>query len=563
MYTQRRYVEAHALISKALETDPNSAEAHSDLGMVLQELERHEEALTSCNRALAIRPDFAEALYNRGVALVKLARVEEALASYDRALAVKPDYAEALCARGNAMMQLKRVAEALASYDRALAIRPDYAWALNNRGNVLLELRRHEEALASYDRALAIRPDFAEVLYNRGVALLELRRVEEAMTSYDRALAIKPDYPEALNNRGLALLELNRFEEAVTNYDRALAIRPDFAEALNNRGLALLELKRVEEAVASHRRALAIRPDFADAGFNLAQALLLLGDFETGWAEYEWRWWSKRYSPKKFTSPLWRGEDLTGKTILLYAEQGLGDTLQGDTLQFVRYAPLVAARGGRVILEVQPRLARLLVGVTGVAQVIARGEPLPDFDLCCPLLSLPGRLGTTLATIPAEPSYVSADSRLAARWAEAIGDEPNLKVGLAWAGNPNQQNDNDRSIALERLRPLLEVPGIRWVSLQVGERAGDVAHLPPGSITDLSSQLTDFAETAAVMVNLDLVISIDTSVAHLAGALGRPVWTLLSFVPDWRWLVEREDSPWYPTMRLFRQPARGDWESVI
>jgi Tfp pilus assembly protein PilF len=431
---------------------------------------------------------------------------------------------------------------------------PDDVVVLHNRGITFQELRRFEDALASYELALAARPDYAEALNSRGITLYKLRRFEDALASYGQALAVRPGYAEALNNRGNTLRELRRFEDALASYEQALVVWPDYADALNNRGIILHELKRFEDALASYERALAARPGYAEAHFNLALLQLLLGDFENGWREYEWRWHVTEYAPERLAKPDWTG----GPTILLYAEQGLG-----DTLQFLRYCPLVARLGGRVILRVQPALVRLAASVEGASQVIAVGAALPEFDLCRPLLSLPGRFGTKLESIPAEIPYLSADAALVERWGRDIAGTPGLKVGLTWAGNPTHKNDRNRSIRLERLRPLLDLPGVSWFSLQIGERSGDIARLPAGSITDLSARLEDFAETAAVMAHLDLVVTVDTAIAHLAGALGRKAWVLLPFSADWRWLLDREDSPWYPTARLFRQREPGGWDDVI
>jgi tetratricopeptide (TPR) repeat protein len=369
---------------------------------------------------------------------------------------------------------------------------------------------------------------------------------------------LKPGLFEAHNNLGTALQLLGRMEEAEASYRRTVALNPGFAQAHNNLGAALAALDRGEEAEACYRRALALKPDLASAHMNLGIARLRLGDFEQGWREYDWRLQTAEFRSSVRSQPLWTGGPLTGKTILLYAEQGMG-----DTLQFLRYCPLVAAKGARVVLEVQPALARLAAGTAGAGAVLAAGEALPEVDLCCPLLSLPQRLGTGLESIPADIPYLCADSALARRWAREIAPAPGLKVGLVWAGHPDHKNDRNRSVALERLRPLLATKGVSWFSLQVGGRAAEIGGLPPGTIADLSARLEDFAETAAAISHLDLVISVDTAVAHLAGALGRRCWVLLPFLPDWRWLQAREDSPWYPSVRLFRQQRSGDWDTVV
>ncbi len=449
----------------------------------------------------------------------------------------------------------------MSSYDRALALRPDYAEALSNRGVTLKELKRFEEALASYDRALTVRPDYAEALSNRGATLHELTRFEEALASYDRALTLRPNYAEALSNRGIALKELKRFEEALASYDRALTLRPDYAEALSNRGWTLHELKRFEEALASYDRALALRPDYADAHYNEALCRLLMGDFNRGWEKSEWRWETRAAGNQKrnFAQPQWLGSDeIIGKTILLHAEQGLG-----DTIQFCRYVPLVAERAARVILEVQKPLHELMSTLPGTAQIVSRGDPLPDFDIHCPLLSLPLAFGTRLETVPSQTPYLRASSHAVMNWNARLGPKSRPRIGLAWSGRLMHKNDRNRSIGLSALLPLLDFDAT-YVSLQQDVRASDMAVLHERSgLLHFGDELKTFSDTAALMSNLDLIISVDTSVAHLAGALAKPVWILLPFIPDWRWLLDRDDSPWYPTARLFRQDDTREWDNVI
>jgi tetratricopeptide (TPR) repeat protein len=546
---------------RALTLRPNHAEALSNRGVTLRELSRFEEALASYDQALTVRPDHAEALSNRGLTLHELKRFAEALVSYDRALDVRPDYAIALFNRGLTLHELKRFAEALASFDSALRVQPDHAEALCNRGLTLHELKRFEEALASYERALIARPDYAEALSNRGMTLRELNRLEDAVESYDRALALRPEFAKALSNRGNALHELNRFEEALASFDRALRIDPEYAEAFSNRGVTLHSLIRFQEALSNFDRALKFRPDHADTHYNEALCRLLIGDFDRGWEKSEWRWETGHTSDKKrnFVQPLWLGSsDIAGKTVLLHGEQGFG-----DMIQFSRYVPLVAERAGRVILEISEPLRELMGTLSGAAQIISKGDPLPHFDLHCPLLSLPLAFTTGLKTIPSALPYLRASPQALLRWDARLGLRRCPRIGLVWSGRPTHENDRNRSVKLRALLPLLDIDAV-FVSLQHDLRADDAATLKDQkNIIHFGDELRDFSDTAALISNLDLVISVDTSVAHLAGALSKPVWVLLPFIPDWRWLLDRDDSPWYPTARLFRQGNNRVWDDAI
>jgi tetratricopeptide (TPR) repeat protein len=558
-----RFEGALASYDRALALQPRQADAFTNRGDALRQLKRFDEALASYDQALAVEPDYFDALSNRGVTLHELKRFPEALANHDRALALRPDHAGALNNRGITLHELKRFDEALASYDRTLALQPAQAEAFSNRGNALRKLKRFNEALASYDQALALKPDYFDALNNRGVTLYELKRFPEALASYDRALALRPDHIAALTNRGVTLHELERFDEALASYDRALALRPDYAEAFFNRGVTLHLMRQVDEALVSYGYALTLNPDYVDGHFNKALLHLLKGDYETGWREYEWRWrrWKEEnFTAKRdFTQPLWFGQTaIEGKTILLHAEQGFG-----DTIQFCRYAPLVAGRGARVLLEVPLQLKDLMVSLAGVAEIIAGQDKRPDFDLHCPLLSLPLALGTRLESVPAQVPYFTVPPESLRKWASTAGPNRSLRIGLVWSGGSGHKGDAIRSISLRSLLPLADL-GAELVSLQKEVRGDDATVLKErGDIVHFGDELNTFADTAAVIANLDLVISVDTSVAHLAGALAKPVWILLPFLPDFRWLLDREDSPWYPTARLFRQQAPGDWSGVI
>jgi tetratricopeptide (TPR) repeat protein len=569
VFLQRcQYEQAVRQIDVALRQNPNNVNALNNRGTALKELKRFGDALASYDRALKLKPDYADAHSNRGNILKELRRFDEALASYDHALALKPDFAGAHSNRADALHRLKRFADALQGCDRALKLAPNFAEAHCNRGNALHGLRRFEEALESFDRALALKPDFAEAHCNRGSALNELNRFADALAAYDSALALKPDFAEAHTNRGNALNELFRLEEALASHDRAVALRPDLAEAYSNRGSTLKDLRQHADALASFDRALALQPDFAHGRFNASLCRLLIGDFARGWPQYEARWDTVQLEDYKrnFTKPQWHGGNDIAGTILIHAEQGFG-----DTLQFCRYVPRVAARGGHVIFEVQPPLRELMRTLPGVEQIVAAGEPLPDFDLHCPLLSLPLAFGTELETIPGETPYLRAPQDRSAAWRARCGEHDRVRVGLVWAGNPRKEVphahrvDRLRSITFDRLAPLFDIVGCAFYSLQKGDSAATQLRVSAlrYHVTDWTDELNDFSDTAALIENLDLVIAVDTAVAHLAGALGKPFWLMNRDNTCWRWLLDRDDSPWYPAARLFRQDATRNWGDVI
>jgi predicted negative regulator of RcsB-dependent stress response len=403
-----------------------------------------------------------------------------------------------------------------------------------------------------------LEPDFAYGFNNRGNALHALGRHSEALASFERALKLKPDYVEAHNNRGNALIELNRHEDALKDYDAAVAAKP-FAFALVNRGSALRYLGRTDEAMASFDQAIALDPKLPEAHWNKALLALALGDYGTGFAGYEWRWrGATELEPRGFAQPQWRGEDIAGRTILLHAEQGYG-----DSIQMLRYLPLVKARGARVLLELPDSLMPLLGPHAEGVTVFNKGTPLPAFDLHCPLMSLPLAFGTRIDTVPAQVPYLFAPAERVARMSGRLSHTGAMRIGLVWSGKPSHKNDHNRSIALARLKPLLALPGTAFVSLQREYRDAELGALAALPIRRLDDAINDFADTAAAVAALDLVIAVDTAVAHLAGSLGKPLWVLLSHIQDWRWLIGREDNPWYPTARLFRQGPDGDWDPVI
>jgi tetratricopeptide (TPR) repeat protein len=512
--------------------------------------------------ALQARPKSPEVLINYSLVLDALGRYEEALVTLDVVLSIKRRSVEACNNRGAILEKLGRDEDALESIDRALAIKPGHVDSLYNRGSVLRKLGRHEEALKAFERALAFKPDYAKAHNNRGLALDALGRPAEAFDSYNRALAIAPDFLEALNNRGNVLQKLGRHDEALVSYQKALSIDANYAEVLNNYGRSLSILGRQQEALTYTSRATAVRPGYVDAQWNESLLRLRLGDFSGGWQKYEWRWKRDENAKKlrKYAQPLWLGDaPIADKTLLLHFEQGMG-----DTIQFARYARLLAGQGARVILEVQPPLKSLLAGIGAGIDVIGSGDEIPAFDFYCPLMSLPLALRTDLGSIPADIPYLRVPDERLSQWSERLPPRQGFRVGVVWSGNPTHKDDHNRSIAFTRLAPLFDVPGVQLVSLQKELREADAQALASEPrMHDSGRHFDDFADTAAATALVDLVIAVDTSVAHLAGALGKPVWVLLPFCPDWRWLTERDDSPWYPTARLFRQSRIGDWDSVI
>jgi tetratricopeptide (TPR) repeat protein len=490
--------------------------------------------------------------------------VEKADRLYRAALANGPNDFDALHGLGGIALQRGRPDTALALIQDALKIDPSRADGFASLGLVFYTLKDFERALLSFEAGLRLAPGDLELHNRRGVALLEFGRTQQALEEFEWVLAGAPHHFEALANRANALFKLNRPVEAIELYDRALELKPGNASLWTNRAIALRRLERPQEALLSAKRALGAQPDFAPARFVDSTVRLYLGDFAAGWRGYEWRWGGAMAGQhRKLAAPLWLGEgDVAGKTILLHAEQGFG-----DTIQFVRYAPLLAARGARVVLEVQPQLVRLLSGVEGVAQVLPRKAPLPPFDVHCPLLSLPFAFSTALDSIPAAVPYIAPPAGAAAFWRERVARtcaDGRPQVGLVWAGERAHDNDLNRSMSLATLASVLDLPHVQFVSLQHDVREPDAPLLQTRpDIFQIGGEFSDFADTAAVIAQLDVVIAVDTAVAHLAGAMGKPLLLLLPFAADFRWLRERGDSPWYPTARLFRQLKFGDWTGAV
>jgi tetratricopeptide (TPR) repeat protein len=560
---QQQYAAAEGHLQQAVAIDPALADAHYLLGVLAQEQEQLDQAIAHWTMAVEIKPDFAAAYNNMGNVFQAQGRLEAAVESYKKSLSHQPDQVDTLYNCGNVLENLTRLAEAITCYDRVTQISPQFAEAFWHRGNALIKLERNAEALDSYNQALLFRPDYADAHCNHGNALLGLSRLQEALDGYERAIQLKPDFVVALNNHGNVLCDLSRPTEALASYERLIQCQPDYAVAFSNYGNALRDLNRLDDALAAFERALQLQPDFASAHSNESICRLLMGDFALGWKKYEARLQLGDFEKKNrsFLQLRWNGkEPLEGKTILLHAEQGLG-----DTIQFCRYAKLVAARGATVLLEVPPTLKSLLANTNGMSRIYGSDEALPAFDYHCPLLSLPLAFSTTLDSIPADVPYIAAKPELVEQLAHEIAYCKGIKIGLCWKGSPKYSADKQRSLGIAPFDQLFSLQGTNFFTLMPNSRDEFIQAVGTG--IDLGRELdgatAPFEETAALIANLDLVITCDTSIGHLAGAMGKPVWILLPFRPDWRWLLDRSDSPWYPSVRLFRQPRIGDWESVM
>jgi tetratricopeptide (TPR) repeat protein len=541
---------------------PQDGSIRAALGLALQSEGRHAEAEMALREAMALRPADATIPLNLGVSLRQLGRTEDMAGCFRRALELRPNYPEALINLGAAALEAKSFAESEALQRRALAVRPDSVEAHLGLGNVLMALERPEAAVASYREALRLAPGRLSAHTNLHAALVKLRLWDAMLENARAILAAHPAEAAGPFCMGDALMGLDRFEEAIVQYRRALARDPLLSGAHEGVGNGCRAMNRLDEAEAAFRQAVLIAPENSSARANLAVAHLAMGNFTEGLEEYEARWdcdMQMTIRPRPDT-PVWTGAAaLAGRRILLQAEQGFG-----DTLQMIRYVPMVAARGAQVVLEVQPKLKPLLAGFPGTVEVISAEERRPETDLHITLMSLPRAFGTQVASIPADVPYLAAPPAQMRRWAGLLKGDARPRVGIAWAGNPGHRNDRHRSIPLGIFRRVVEAAECRFVPLQVQVAEGEAALLAGlDRVADMRAELTDFAHTAAATAQMDLVITVDTVLAHLAAALARPTWVLLPFSPDWRWLMGREDSPWYPTARLFRQPGFADWDSVV
>jgi tetratricopeptide (TPR) repeat protein len=618
---QGRLDEAAALLHRALQIQPNYAETHASLGNVFVHQKKYDEAIAQYQEALHLNPDLFAAHFILAIALQDKGKLDEAEVHFRQALRVNPAYAPAHHNLGVVLLTVGRLEEAVVCFHQALRLDAFFVDAYNNLGNALGQQQKLPEAISCYREALRLNPDRAEIHFNLALALegldqldlaihhhrQALRRnanyaeahinlgnvlgkqghTDLAIGCYQQALAANPHSAEAYNNLGLALEGKDHLHEAVDCYEKALQNKPGWVAALNNLGNVHWQEGRFDEALSCFDQALRSCPNSPQAHLNRARLRILLGDWTEGWSEYQWRWQTADWPGRLLRQPRWDGSPLAGRTLLLLAEQGLG-----DTLQLIRYVPLVKQHGGKVVVECQPALVRFLTTIPGIDQLVAQGLALPAFDVHASFFSLPGLLQTTLANVPAAVPYLHADTKLVNHWQcelqkcdvrraksdvkstpsniehRASNIEPVFKIGLAWQGNPTYGYDRRRSIPLAHFSRLAQVERVQLVCLQKGPGKKQLRAMEDRfGVLDLGDNLDEassaFMDTAAIMKNLDLVITSDTAVAHLAGSLGVPVWVGLPFVPDWRWMLERADSPWYPSMRLFRQTKPGEWADVF
>jgi tetratricopeptide (TPR) repeat protein len=560
---QGRFPEAVAAYQRALRLRPGSADLHHALAGAWAAQGMRAEAETGYRQAIELHPDHGAALSCLGVLVGEQGRLEEAVGWLRRAVGCQPGSVKALVNLAVTLDRLGQSSEAEEQLRQAVQLQPDYADAHYNLGCLLVGRGQPADAIACFEQTLRFKPDHHPAYSNLGLALMKAGRLEEAVVIFAQAVRLRPQQVEGHNHRGQALADLGRLAEAEACFARALQIDPGHAQAHTNRGNVLKEQGRLEEALASYQVALWLAPESASAHWNRALAWLKAGDYERGWPECEWRWRRKNVIPRSFTQPRWDGNLFPGRTLLLYMEPGIG-----DMIQFVRFAALAKERGGTVWLECPSRLIPLFGTCSGIDRIVPAGVPLPAFDLQAPLMSLPGLLGTTLPTVPAVVPYLAADAERVRAWGKRLAARGGFRIGIARQGNPEHCWDRHRSLPLAAFAPLAALPGVRLIALQKGEGSAQLAELAGAfAVEELPGPWDPpeaaFADSAAVMQHLDLVIAVDSALAHLAGALGLPVWIALSALTDWRWLRDRSDSPWYPTARLFRQQRLGEWLPVM
>lgn len=562
LFALNRFDEAYSDYNKAIALNSNYAEGYYNRGILHEKYGRYEDALTDYDKAIALKSNYTNAYNNRGNVYKTLKQYEEALCSYEYAIELNPRHAEAHYNRGVILNELKRFQDAFNSYHQAITLKDNYVDAYNNCGNVAIVLKRFEEALACFQKAIEINPNYAYAYNGLGNVLMELKRFDEALQSYEKAISLNSHSPDAHNGKSNALQELKRFDDAVSGYEKAIALNPDSADTYANHGLAMQGMRKFKEALLSYDKAIELNPEMADPYWNKALLKILVGEYEEGWQLYEYRRYKQdlKGSYPIYEQPLWLGqESVDGKILYIYPEQGLG-----DFIQFCRYVPLVENLGARVVLKVPNALYAMIKTMGLNAKIVRNDEKVDEFDFHCPIMSLPLAFKTTVETIPKRIPYFFADQFKKNYWQRKFAHVTNsLKVGLVWSGSKDHKKDHERSLRLAQLTPILDLP-ITFYSLQKEVRVQDKITLSKlNQIQEYHEELNDFSDTAAMVDCLDLIISVDTSVAHLAGAMGKNVWILISYLPDYRWMLDREDTPWYPTARLFRQANIGDWDSTM
>lgn len=558
----------------AIELEPNYSEAFFNQGVLLQETGQLDDAIKSYDKALSIRPDYIEAYGNKAIIYRSFGDLESGLACLDKAIAINDSSPESHCNRGLILQGLKRYDEAIACYDKTLELKPDYVEAMNNRGVILKDLGKYAEALASFYVAISIKKDYPDAYSNLGLVFQEINQPDAAIMQYNKAIALKDNFAEAYFNRGVTLQKMQDYDAAILDYQTAIAKKNHFAQPHNNLGVIFHELQQLDLSILHFDQAMEDSSTLPDASWNRSLVLLTQGKYLEGWKEYEWRRRASKSGVLKnrvFHKPLWLGkESIENKTILVVSEQGLG-----DTLQFCRYVPMLAKLGAKVIFEVQKPLVNLMKELEGVSGMTTTGiEPAEPYDYYCPLMSLPHVFKTTLETIPSPASYIPLDPVKTEYWVKKLGKKDKMRIGLVWSGGfrPDQPEvwatNTRRNLPLEKLIAFKDIDA-EFYSLQKGDPAeSELIEVQKNgwngpNIINFTSELTDFTDTAALIENLDLVIAVDTSTAHLAAALGKPTWIFNRFDSCWRWLQERKDSPWYKSVRLFRQKEKGDWDEVL
>jgi tetratricopeptide (TPR) repeat protein len=557
-----RLREAEAIYRQILTAQPNHPDALHLLGVLANQGGQLDIAIDLIRRAIAIKPTTPEYFSNLGNALREKGLLDQAIDAHRAGLRLKPDFAVIHYNLGNALRLAGRSDEALASYREAVRLEPRIAGMRNSLAVILREKGALAEAEAEYCEAIRLDPKFLVGHLNLGILLREIGKLDESITACREAIRLNPNFAEAHYNLGVALYDQEKLDLASVAFREAIRLKPDYCDAHNNLANVMADSRRPAEAIAGYREALRHQPDYAEIHWNLALNLLLQGDFAEGWQEYGWLSRCKEFrSPNwNLPQPTWDGRELNGQTILLHAEQGFG-----DAIQFVRYVPHIAQRGGKVVIQCQRELAELFRATPDLGRIITTDEPRPPFDTHCSLIELPMIFRSDERSIPASVPYLRVDESLLESWRQRVAALPGrLRVGLAWAGNPVHKRDRKRSMQLAQFQSLASNPEITFVSLQKGAAAEQGQSAPAGiTLVDFTAELPDFHQTAALISNLDLVIAVDTAVVHLAGALGKRVWLLIPAVPDWRWLLDRSDSPWYPTLRIFRQKESGDWDSAV